>query len=245
MPRIPDRTYREIASELDNFDSYLSRLGVQPLDRLRGIISNVREIEKACSEGRARALETDPRLPELVWSLVEGAEFAEIFQGIQGYDPAIVKKLMRKAMTGPLDPKLETAKTNIGRNTVFELRLGAGFRRRCAAVTMGRVADLSIDHAGFRLYVECKRPFGEHNIARRFEEGCAQLRARFNSDPHSNLVGMVAVSISKALKGEQMLVVDREEDLQPSLSAEAERAYKLYCKSINQSNCQMLWIGLA
>jgi hypothetical protein len=30
-----------------------------------------------------------------------------------------------------------------------------------------------------------------------------------------------------------MLVVDREEDLQPSLSAEAERAYKSYCGSIN------------
>lgn len=44
---------------------------------------------------------------------------------------------------------------------------------------------------------------------------------------------MVAVSISKALKGEQMLVVDREEDLQPSLTAEAQRAYKSYCSSIH------------
>jgi hypothetical protein len=71
---------------------------------------------------------------------------------------------MRKAVAGPLDPRLETASTNMGRNTVFELRLGAGFRRAGASVTMGGVADLSIDHAGFRLYVECKRPLGEHNM---------------------------------------------------------------------------------
>jgi hypothetical protein len=233
MPRIPDRAYGRIASELEEFESYLSRLGVQSLDRVRGAIANIREIEKTCSEGRAKALETDPRLPELVWSLVEGAEFTEIFRGIRGYDPAVVKRLMRKAVAGPLDPRLETASTNMGRNTVFELRLGAGFRRAGASVTMGGVADLSIDHAGFRLYVKCKRPLGEHNIARRFEEGCAQLRYRFKTDPHSNLVGMVAVSISKALKGEQMLVVDQEDDLQPALSAEAERAYNSYCESIN------------
>ena len=233
MPQIPDRRYGEILSDLDQFESYLSRLRVQPLDRLRGVIANIREIEGACSEGRARSLETDPRLPELVWSLVEGTEFAEIFRGIQGYDPAIVKKLMRKALTGPLDPRLETASTNLGRNTVFELRVAAGFRRAGACVTVGGIADLSIDHAGFRLYVECKRPLGEQNIARRFDEGCAQLRDRFKTDPHPNLVGMVAVSISKALKGEQMLVVDCEEDLPSLLSTEAERAYKSYCGSIN------------
>lgn len=152
-PRIPDRTYGEIANELDDFESFLSRLAVTPLDRLRGVIANIREVEKACSEGRAKALETDPRLPELVWSLVEGAEFGEIFRGIRDYDPAVVKKLMRRAITGPLDPKLENASTNVGRNTVFELRLGAGFRQVGACTTMGGVADLSIDHAGFRLYV--------------------------------------------------------------------------------------------
>jgi hypothetical protein len=206
---------------------------VKPLDRLRGAIANIREIENACAQGRAAALETESRLAELVWSLVEGAEFAEIFRGIRGYDPAVVKRLMRKAVAGPLDPRLETASTNMGRNTVFELRLGAGFRRAGASLNLGGVADLSIDHAGFRLYVECKRPLGEHNIARRFDEGMTQLRDRFRADQRSNLVGMVAVSISKALKGEQMLVVDREEDLQPSLSAEAERAYKSYCGSIN------------
>jgi hypothetical protein len=233
MRQIPDRRYSEIVTDLEEFDSYLSRLGVK-LDRLRDVIANIREIENACAQGRAAALETESRLPELVWSLVEGAEFAEIFLGIRDYDdPAVVKRLMRKAAVGPLDPRLETASTNMGRNTVFELSLGTRLRRAAACVTMGGVADLCIDHMGFRLYVECKRPLGEHNIARRFDEGCAQLRDQFKIDPHSNLLGMVAISISKALKGEQMLVVDREDDLQPSLSAEAERAYKSYCRSIN------------
>lgn len=233
MSQIPDRAYGEIASDLEEFDSYLSRSGVKPLDRLRGAIANIREIERACSQGCAEALERESRLPELVWSLVEGAEFAEIFRGIRGYDPAVVKRLMRKAVTGSLDPRLETASTNIGRNTVFELRLGAGLRGAGASVAMGGLADLAIDHAGFRLYVECKRPLGEHNIARRAEEASAQLRDRFKADSHSNLAGMVAVSISKALNaGEKMLVVEREDDLEPSLSREAERIYESYCGSI-------------
>jgi hypothetical protein len=230
---IPERLYREILDDLQEFESYLTSLRVKPLDKLQGIIANIREIEQAYSQGRAAALETEPRLRELVWSLVEGAELAEIFRGIQEYDRAVIKRLMRNAVIGPVDPGLETGITNIGRNTIFELRMGAGFRRAGASVTLGGRADLSVDHTGVRLYVECKRPLGEQNIARRVEEACAQLRDRFKADTHPNQVGMVAVSISKALNaGEKMLFVNREEDIEPSLTKEAERIYQSYCGSI-------------
>jgi hypothetical protein len=200
------------------------------LDRIRGTIANIREIELACAQGSAKVLDTDPRLPELVWSLVEGAEFADIFPEIRDDDPAVVKRLMLKAVTGPLDPRFETSCTNIGRNTVFELRLGAAFRRAGASVVkMGGLADLAIDHVGSRLYVECKRPVGEHTIERNVEEALAQLRERFTIDSHSNMVGMVAVSISKALNaGDKMLIVEQENDVERSLAGEAERIYKSY-----------------
>jgi len=99
MP-IPDRKYGDIATDLEEFVSYLARLGVDPVDRIRLTLANIRQIETACSQGRVAALELerDPRLPELIWSLVEGAEFSEIFRGIRGYDEAVVKRLMRKAV---------------------------------------------------------------------------------------------------------------------------------------------------
>lgn len=194
---IPDRKYSDIANDLDEFVCYLTRLGVGPLDRIRHGLANIKEIERACSQGRAAALELErgPRLPELIWSLVEGAELSEIFRGIRGYDEAVVKRLMRKAVNGPLDPRVETQNSNEGRNTLFELRLGAALRAAGASVTLGGLADLIVDHAGFRLYVECKRPLGEHNIARRADEACSQLRARFDADSHPNAVGMVAISV--------------------------------------------------
>ena len=100
---------------------------------------------------------------------------------------------------------------------------------------LGGLADLSVNHAGFRLYVECKRPQREQNISKRTAEACAQLLNRFKADTHPNLVGMVAVSISKGLTaGKRMLFVERERDIEPSLSIEAERIWGSYCGAIIQ-----------
>jgi hypothetical protein len=49
------------------------------------------------------------------------------------------------------------------------------------------------------------------------------------------MVGMVAVSASKALKpGQKLLLVEREEDVGPSLTREAKRIYESYCGSIRK-----------
>ncbi len=244
---IPDRKYGDIANDLDEFVSYLTRLRVEPLDRMRHALANIREIEKACSQGRAAALELerDSRLPELIWSLVEGAELSEIFRGMQGYDEAVVKRLMRRAANGPVDPRMETQNSNEARNTLFELRLGAALHAAGASITLGGLADLVVDHAGFRLYVECKRPLGEHNIARRADEACSQLRARFDADSHPNAVGMVAISTSRALNGggNKMLFVKRESDIEPSLTRDLRRIYDSHCSAV-RSQVDLRIIGV-
>ena len=84
-----------------------------PDDRLRGLIADIRTLEKARSRGPLQALEARPA--GLVWSLVEGEEFAEIFKVIAGYDPEIVKELMRKALKGPLRPDDETDASNLAK----------------------------------------------------------------------------------------------------------------------------------
>src|SRR5262249_2661894 len=133
----------------------------------------------------------------------------------QDYDPKAVTRLMLKALTGPLHPIQETLTSNIARNTVFELTLGTRLRRAGAKVTMGRQADLLIEHEGARLYVECKRPFYEHNIRRNIEKARGQLRRRFKTEPlHSPVGGLVAISVSKAVNaGSNMYVVDKADDL--------------------------------
>jgi len=129
---------------------------------------------------------------------------------------------------------METRNSNEARNTLFELRLGAALRAAGASVTLGGLADLVVDHAAFRLYVECKRPLAEHNIARRADEACSQLRSRFHADSHPNAVGMVAISTSRSLNagGNKMLFVERESDIEPSLTSDLQRIYDSYCGAV-------------
>jgi hypothetical protein len=124
---VSQRGYGQILCDLEEFASYLTTLGLRgaPNDRLRGLIADIARLEKARSEGGLSALEAQPA--GLVWSLVEGQEFAEIFKGIESYDPETVRDLLRKALKGPLRPDDETNSSNLARNTVFELLLGTRF----------------------------------------------------------------------------------------------------------------------
>gem|GEM_PF-1244958 len=223
------RNYCTILQDLEGLGSHVTNLGLHgaPNDRLRGLIADIRTLEKARSENRLQALEIQPQVAGLVWSLVEGQEFAEIFRGITGYNPQVVKELMRRALKGPLRPEDETETSNHGRNTIFELLLGSRFLRAGANPTLGQQADLLIDHFSSHLYVECKRPQREQSIQGNISRALGQLRQRIASDPHpDSSAGLVAISISKAVNPEsKWLVVDDEADIERNLTRVAERIH--------------------
>jgi hypothetical protein len=225
---IADRSYSDILAQLREFDSYLASLGVTR-KRLCRIITNIEEIHDACSRGReaALALERDAgpvHFPELIWSLTEGNEWAEIFSGIREHRDESMCRLLRKAMRAPVDPRFENSSTHQGRDTTFELYLGARFSLAGSWPTLGGAADISLDRSGFRLYVECKRPQYERNIRTRTFEAYRQLLDRFQSERHLNPVGVIAVSASKVLSGgTNILFVDDERQIEPTLAVEANR----------------------
>lgn len=230
MTPVPQRSYTEVVNDLEEFETYLTSLKLRRApDRLRCLTAKLREIEAARGAGTLASLNTRPDVTELVWSAVEGQEFADIFRGIRGYDAAVVKRLLQKALKGPLQPLHETSDgSNAGRNTIFELRLGAGLRRAGASVTLGHQADLLIDHAGAHIYVECKRPFYEHSVRRNIMKARSQLRRRFATDQHNLTVGIVAISVSKAINpGSNMFVVDDDQGLE-ELANDVNRLHKLY-----------------
>ncbi len=229
MTSIPQRLYAEILAELETFEAYLTNLRLRRApDRLRGVMAKLKEMEVARIQNRLLSLNKRADVAELVWSLVEGQEFADIFRGIRDYNPMIIKKLLQKALKGPLHPGHETGVSNVGRNTVFELRLGAALRQAGATVSLGQQADIMIDHGGAHIYIECKRPFYEHSIRQNVMRARAQLQQRLDADPHQPTVGVVAISVSKAVNpGSNMFVVNDDRDLR-SLSQEAERLHKQY-----------------
>lgn len=229
MTSVPQRQYAEIIADLEAFERYLQSIGIRNgPDRLRRIITKLHEIESARVQGTLAVLHRRPDVVDLVWSLVEGQEFADIFQGIRDYDPVIVKSLMQKVLKGPLHPLQETYRSNLGRNTTFELRLGAALRRVGATVALGQRADLCIDHGGVHVYVECKRPFSEQGIRQNIVKARAQLQQRFRSDPHPVTVGLVAISVSKALNiGSKMFLVNDAQSVH-DLTNDVQRLHKLY-----------------
>ena len=221
------RDYCTILQDLEGLGSYLTNLGLHRATkhRLRGLIADIRTLGKARSEDRLQALEVQPQVAGLVWSLVEGQEFPESIQGITGY-PEVVKELMRRALKGPLRPEDETETSNHVRNTIFELLLGSRFLRAGANPTLGQQAD-PIDHFGSHLYVECKRPQREQSIQANISRALDQLRQRIASDPHpDSSAGLVAISISKAVNPEsKWLMVDDEADIEQNLTRVAERIH--------------------
>ncbi len=233
---IPTRDYLEIVRDLEELAAYLTSLGVwrDPV-RLQGMIANLKEIEQLRTQHQLATLDSHPRREELVWSLVEALEFSEIFHGIHGYNPDIVKRLMQTALAGPLHPIDETLNSNIARNIVFELALGARLRRAGADVTLGQEADLLIKHAGARLYIECKRPLYERSVRQNIKKARAQLRRRFDvEEQDDSLGGLVAISISKAVNpGSKMFIVKKAEDLK-QLSNDVLRFHQVYCADFNR-----------
>ena len=230
MSHVPQRQYAEIIRDLEAFDGYLTSLRPRSAPhRLRRMIARLREIEEARVQGTLAELHTRPDVVELVWSAVEAQEFADIFHGICDYDSTTVRSLMQKALRGPPHPVQETAdRSNLGRNTTFELHLGAALRRAGASVTLGQRADLCIDHGGAHVYVECKRPFSEHGIRRNITRARAQLQQSFGCDAHPVTLGLVAISVSKALNpGSNMFLVDDAESLR-SLTDDVQRLHMLY-----------------
>jgi hypothetical protein len=235
MASIPERQYADIIQDLEELEKYLRRLGLRRgPDRLQILQAKLREIEQARVQNRSASLNTRSDIVDLVWSVVEGQEFADIYKGINGYDEQTVKVLMQKAFNGPLNPSLETKNTNEGRNTVFELRLGANLRRAGACVKLGEQADLLIDYAGAHVYIECKRPLHQHKVRRRVTEARKQLQERFKTDPHHLVVGLVAISVSRTVNpGSKMFIVDEAEALH-ELEGEISRLHHQYSADYNQ-----------
>jgi hypothetical protein len=222
------RVYGDILRDLEDFRSHLVKSGLLRAgnSRLRRLIVDLNQLEEARVRGHLQQLEELPseKIKGLVWSLVEAQEFAEIFRGLDGHDPQIMKLLMRKVLKGTLHPSDETQSSNLGRNTAFELLLGSRLRFAGSNPKLGQQTDLVVDYLDSRLHIECKRPQTKEAVEENIAVALSQLGKRFASDsrPDSS-AGLVAISVSKAVNPDsKWLIVEREGDIEPNLSREAE-----------------------
>ena len=75
-----------------------------------------------------------------------------------------------KVLAGPLLPNDEDKNSNEARNTLFELNVAARLRRAGFIASPGIDADVECEFDGRKLFVECKRPFRERNVAKQIRK---------------------------------------------------------------------------
>lgn len=186
----------------------------QGQDRLGEAVAALAEVKAAVDAGKAKELEERADFENLVWASVEGLEFAAVYQGLHPMDRGELEPLFTLALEGPLHPGQELAGTTArGRNTMFQLRLGAGLRGAGARIGFEDPSDVNLELPGGRLLIECKRPYKGQNVLANIEKARGQLHDRLaNCEPGTG--GLVAISVSRVLNpGPRLLVAGDESGL--------------------------------
>jgi hypothetical protein len=104
------------------------------------------------------------------------------------------KRKLRDAVTGPVDPVSETPGAN-SRDLLFELSVGAFFRRRKDPVLVGTHKDVILKMDEEIFFAECKRPRSLPGVCRAMEDATRQIATHFESSHRkasTHLWGFVA-----------------------------------------------------
>ncbi len=192
--------FEDILSTLEQLDSWLRELGIQPKnDRIHQAIEIVRKAEEGLQKFRATK---EPakigNIRDFYFGLVEAFEFYDIFRAFKDERPAALAPKLIRALSGPLRPAEETKRNADARNVMFELALAAHLRLHGGDVSIGE-PDVTVHLNGAPFIVECKRPFREESIRSNVRAAAHQLKTKLDSSVWSNSMGLVAVSVGRIL----------------------------------------------
>jgi len=195
-------TYQQILDKLKDLDSWLSALGLSNrADRIRLHISNIRKLEEARENGTLRKLAENRGNVQLMWSLIEAMEFADIYIHLRNYKPNILQKKLRAALKGPADPcaEMPSSSSNIGRNTMFELNLAGRLHCQGVPVYLETNPDILFNIGLAKIYIQYKRPFLEDKLSRNISSARRQLTRDLNKSNDNSARGVIAISVSRVL----------------------------------------------
>jgi len=166
--------YGEIIELLTLLAARLRTGGLQEaeLTRLRSHRGRIDVLERARLAGNLEAVDLDQTL----WSLIESAEFSDIYLGMSNYDPRSLARKFKLILKGPDHPRSETETTSLARNTAFELNVAGRLRTRGFDVSLPHNPDVVCTVGDVRVFLQCKRPFSDRNIRRNITKGRTTTR---------------------------------------------------------------------
>lgn len=228
------QTYQQILEKLKDVDSWLSNLGFsQKADRVHLHISNVHKLEEMWQdETLKKELIKEVGHAQLFWSLIEAAEFGEIYVALRDLEPNSLKEKLRDALEGPINPVEETPISNIGRNTMFELNLAGRLSQRGVPVHLQTNPDILCEIDNCKIYIQCKRPFSERNIPRNVSDARRQLTRDLNGSEDTRARGVIAISVSRVQNpGNKLFTAKTEGDMPRLLGDYVQTLGEEYSKS--------------
>lgn len=230
-------TYQEILDKLKDLDSWLSSLGVsKQADRIRLHISNIRKLQQAYQNDTLKKLAENRGTVQLMWSLIEAMEFADIYISLHDYEPKVLRKKLKIALKGPVDPGAEASavSSNVGRNTMFELNLASRLRRTGVAVHLDTNPDILCKIGLQNLYIQCKRPFLEQNIPRNVSAAKRQLTRDISNSQDKSARGLIAISVSRVFNPGDKLFVIKTKQVMKRLADDVQDIAQKYSRSWKQ-----------
>lgn len=199
------RTFRfsEILARLETVDEWLEGLGLnpKPCDRIHRAIEALQKADEGWRRFRETRQPTkigSAEAGEYYFAITEAFEFSEILEAFQHEPAQVLGPKLRRALKGPFLPFHETNENSEGRNTMFELALGAEFRLLGTSVSIGD-PDLIFTFNDIPFCLECKRPSAEHAIRSNALGAAGQLKAKLDQPEQKAAFGIIAISASRIL----------------------------------------------
>ena len=197
--------------ELDRIAVWIEQQGIRRQNRFHLYRQNIAWLQEHDSEQDRAQVHADfekrGRITEVLSTFVETIEMVETIPTLIDARVAVPVELLKKAFSGPLDTFREDAHSNLARNAMFELTMGAMAARRGLNPAFSTAnPDVQFEFENRRVSLECKRVISERKIIERIEEGIAQLAKSVRSGTDD--VGIVAISLAKLFNpGDRIAVV--------------------------------------
>src|SRR5271156_6237985 len=122
----------DLFDDLDKIDAWLAGRGFTQRDRLRIYRENLiamRDTDDDMATIHSQMQEAG-RMNEMLASYVEGFELSDALKCLLDSQVEIPDELLKRSLDGHADAAQETAKSNHGRNAMFELSIAAAVARQ-------------------------------------------------------------------------------------------------------------------
>jgi hypothetical protein len=228
--------YHEIIEKLDAIDRQLCEMGLHQHDRIRIHRQNIAELAKATDAGTLGQVASDltqERRREILWSYVESIELVDSLDALQKQGCSVPKMVLERALKGPVDLYLEDEKSNLGRNTMFEIVIAGAAALVGLSPKLGGEPDVLFEFGGRRILVQCKRVLSDSKIPKRITDAAKQLTRDLSQSGDPQDCGVIAISISRLINpGDKILTFATESDMADTLRNEISALIRRHEKAL-------------